>query len=146
MAAQLAGMKRTGHADPMELRSLSTRAVNAERRLNNAQNQLAATEEKIAAINQKSATADSKWEARVKEYESRLKAAEEKVKRERQGGKERVQELENSLKYAMIHYHRLSIDAAPRSLQRQLDLAQRRNQQLGEVVESSKTPSSPAVR
>jgi len=83
----------------MEVRSLSTRAVNAERRLNNAQNQLLATEEKISALNQRNAAADMKWEARVKEYESRLKLAEEKVKRERQGGKERAAELEANLKY-----------------------------------------------
>ncbi|KAJ7583262.1 hypothetical protein C8J56DRAFT_953479 [Mycena floridula] len=118
MAAQL--------ADPMELRSLSTRAVNAERRLNNAQNQLLATEEKISSMSQKTAAADAKWEARVKEYETRLRAAEERVKRERQGGKERVAELENNLK----------------SLQRQLEMAQRRNSQLADVVEISKPAGS----
>ncbi|KAJ7658940.1 hypothetical protein B0H17DRAFT_1171833 [Mycena rosella] len=124
LAAQLAGTRKPGQSDPMEVRSLSTRAANAERRLNNAQNQLLATEEKVAAMNQKSATADAKWEARVREYEARLKAAEERVKRERQGGKERVAELENNLK----------------SLQRQFELAQKRNQQLNEVVESTKLP------
>ncbi len=98
MAAQLASMKRPGQTDSMEIRSLSTRAVNAERRLNNAQNQLLATEEKMAQMNQKSSAVDAKWEARVKEYETRLKAAEERVKRERQGGKERVAELEASVK------------------------------------------------
>lgn len=82
----------------MEIRSLSARAVTAERRLNNAQNQLLATEEKVASMSQKTAAADSKWEARVKEYEARLKSAEERVKRERQGSKERVNELENQLK------------------------------------------------
>ncbi|KAJ6567603.1 hypothetical protein DFH09DRAFT_1261407 [Mycena vulgaris] len=124
LAAQLAGTRKPGQPDPMEVRSLSTRAANAERRLNNAQNQLLATEEKVAAMNQKSAAADAKWEARVREYEARLKAAEERVKRERQGGKERVAELENNLK----------------SLQRQFELAQKRNQQLNEVVESTKLP------
>jgi predicted nucleic acid-binding Zn-ribbon protein len=104
MAAQLAGIKRPGQSDAMELRSLSARAVNAERRLNNAQNQLLATEEKIAALNQRNASAEGKWEARVKEYETRLKAAEEKVKRERQGGKERVGELEGSLKYVFYSF------------------------------------------
>lgn len=82
----------------MEIRSLSARAATAERRLNNAQNQLLATEEKVASMSQKTAAADSKWEARVKEYEARLKSAEERVKRERQGSKERVNELENQLK------------------------------------------------
>jgi hypothetical protein len=82
----------------MELRALSARATNSERRLINAQNQLLAAEEKIATMNEKNMSADTKWEARVKEYEARLKAAEERVKRERQGSKERVGELENSLK------------------------------------------------
>ncbi|KAJ6460887.1 hypothetical protein C8R45DRAFT_1179430 [Mycena sanguinolenta] len=125
LAAQLSATRKPGGPDPMEVRSLSTRAANAERRLNNAQNQLLATEEKVAAMNQKSAAADSKWEARVKEYEARLKAAEERVKRERQGSKERIAELETNLK----------------SLQRQLELAQKRSQQLNEVVESTKLPA-----
>ena len=99
MAMQLSSIKRPGvGTDSMELRSLTTRAANAERRLNNAQNQLLATEEKVAAMNQKNMAADAKWEARVKEYETRLKAAEERVKRERQGSKERVVELENNVK------------------------------------------------
>jgi len=98
MATQLSNIKRPGGTDVMELRSLTTRAANAERRLNNAQNQLLTTEEKLANLNQKTVAADGKWEARVKEYEARLKAAEERVKRERQGSKERVAELENSAK------------------------------------------------
>ncbi|KAK0463148.1 uncharacterized protein EV420DRAFT_1639232 [Desarmillaria tabescens] len=127
MAAQLASMRRPGQTDSMEIRSLSTRAVNAERRLNNAQNQLLATEEKMAQMSQKSSAADSKWEARVKEYETRLKAAEERVKRERQGGKERVAELESSIK----------------ALQRQLDLAQRRSHQLNDVIDANRAAGSP---
>ncbi|KAG5645975.1 hypothetical protein DXG03_004767 [Asterophora parasitica] len=122
MAIQLSGIKRPGQTDAMDVRSLTTRAANAERRLNNAQNQLVATEEKVAAMNQKSAAADAKWEARVKEYEARLKAAEERVKRERQGSKERVAELESNLK----------------SIQRQFEVAQKRNQQLAEVIETNK--------
>ncbi|KAK7023033.1 Cnn-1N domain-containing protein [Favolaschia claudopus] len=124
LTAQLSATRKPGGPDPMEIRSLATRAANAERRLNNAQNQLLATEEKVAAMNQKSVVADTKWEARVKEYEARLRAAEERVKRERQGGKERIAELENNMK----------------SLQRQLELAQKRSQQLTEVVESTKVP------
>jgi septal ring factor EnvC (AmiA/AmiB activator) len=102
MAAQLASQKRPGQNDGMEIRALSARATNAERRLINAQNQLVAAEEKVASMNQKNTSADSKWEARVKEYETRLKAAEERVKRERQGSKERVAELENNLKFVHI--------------------------------------------
>ncbi|KAG6810609.1 hypothetical protein H0H92_011161 [Tricholoma furcatifolium] len=142
MATQLAGIKRPGQTmDAMEMRSLSTRAINAERRLNNAQNQLIATEEKVTAMSQRTAAADAKWEARVKEYEARLKAAEEKVKRERQGGKERVTELESNLKcvtsFEILWKNRM-IYARARSLQRQFDLAQKRNQQLTEVLEANK--------
>ncbi|KIY62153.1 hypothetical protein CYLTODRAFT_361928 [Cylindrobasidium torrendii FP15055 ss-10] len=122
MATQLSGMKRPGHADPMELRSLSTRAVNAERRLNHAQNQLSTTEEKLAQLSKKSLAADTKWEARVKEYETRLKAAEERVKRERQAGKDRVSELENSIKI----------------MQKQLEVTHRRASQLDDVIETNK--------
>ncbi|TFK68439.1 hypothetical protein BDN72DRAFT_841829 [Pluteus cervinus] len=133
LSAHLSSMRRPGPSDSMEVRSLSARAVNAERRLQNAQNQLVATEEKIAAMNKKSLDADNKWDARVKEYESMLKKAEERYKRERQGGKETVKELENNL----------------RSLQKQLEVAQKRNQQLGEIVESNRTPAgqgSPGTR
>jgi len=146
MAAQLSGMKKPGGSDTMELRSLAARAANAERRLNNAQNQLVTTEEKIAAMNQKNATADSKWEARVKEYEARLKAAEERVKRERQGSKERVAELENNLKCVFFYLSLLGMaylmHGACRSLQRQLELAQKRNNQLNDVMESNKASGS----
>ncbi|KAJ7163163.1 hypothetical protein C8R46DRAFT_1281550 [Mycena filopes] len=79
---------------------------------------------------------DAKWEARVKEYETRLKAAEERVKRERQGGKERVAELESNLKWR----------GNSRSLQRQFELAQKRNQQLNEVVEATNVSAMTRIR
>jgi chromosome segregation ATPase len=101
LSSQLSSLKRPGTGDTMEVKSLATRANNAERRLNNAQNQLVASEEKISLLNQRNAAADEKWEARVREYESRLKAAEEKVKRERQGGKERAAELERNVEYVV---------------------------------------------
>ena len=104
------------------------------------------TEEKLAAVNQKTVLADNKWEARVKEYEARLKAAEERVKRERQGSKERVLELENSLKCVDF----LFLDCILtlfffRILQRQLEIAQKRSAQLNEMVDSNKAgPSTPS--
>ena len=146
MATQLASQKRPGQGDGMEVRALSARATNAERRLINAQNQLAAAEEKMATMNQKNTSADSKWEARVKEYETRLKAAEERVKRERQGSKERVAELENNLKCvydSLLHAFLPYLIRLFRSLQRQFELAQKRNQQLNEVIDSNKISSSP---
>ncbi len=90
--------RKGNQADSMEVRSLTARAQNAERRAMNLQNQLLQAEEKLTTVNQKTTAADSKWESRVKEFESRLKTADEKIKRERQGGKERAQELENQLK------------------------------------------------
>ncbi|KAG2005756.1 hypothetical protein CC2G_002136 [Coprinopsis cinerea AmutBmut pab1-1] len=125
LSSQLMSLKRPNTGDSMEVRSLASRANNAEKRLHNAQNQLMNAEEKIMQLNQRNAAADEKWEARVREYEARLKAAEERVKRERQGSKERVLELENNIK----------------SLQRQLDLAQKRTTQLNEVLESHKVSS-----
>lgn len=122
LVQQLATARRPVQGDSQETRTLLSRAVNAEKRLNVIQNQLLQTEEKIVAMNQKTSTADAKWEARVKEYEARLKAAEEKYKRERQGNKERVLELENQIK----------------SLERQNELAQKRNGQLDYVSETAK--------
>jgi len=125
--------RKPGQADSMEVRALTARASNAERRVVNLQNQLLASEEKVTNMNQKTTVADNKWEARVKEYESRLKSAEEKVKRERQGGKERALELETQTK----------------SYQRQIEIAQKRIQQLNEIIESSglhAKPSSPGTR
>ncbi len=90
--------RKGNQADSMEIRALTARVQNAERRAINFQNQLMQSEEKLTVVNQKTTAADTKWEARVKEYETRLKVAEEKVKRERQGGKERASELEKDLK------------------------------------------------
>ncbi|EIN08103.1 hypothetical protein PUNSTDRAFT_69503 [Punctularia strigosozonata HHB-11173 SS5] len=123
LQAQISGTKKPGQVDQSELRSLHSRATTAERRMNVAQNQLAAAEEKLASMNQKTLVADNKWEARVKEYESRLKAAEEKVKRERQGAKEMHLQLENTIK----------------RLQREKEHADKRNQQLNEMVETYKS-------
>lgn len=130
LTAQLAILKRPTPGDSNEVKALMIRANNAERRLANAQNQLAAAEEKMATMNQKTTVADGKWEARVKEYENRLRAAEEKVKRERQGYKERVLELENQI----------------RSLQRQRELADKRNQQLADIEAKAPHKSASPAR
>jgi len=103
MAAQLSAVKRPGQSsDAMELRSLSTRAVNAERRLNISQNQLLAAEEKYATTSQTHVAAIAKWEARVKEYEVRIKAEMERTKNAKQGGKERVLELEGIVRLVLF--------------------------------------------
>lgn len=87
-----------GPASESELRSLTARATSAERRVTTLSNQLAAMHEQIAEQERKHADATSKWEDRVKEFEKRLKAANEKVKAEKQGGKERALQLENTVK------------------------------------------------
>ncbi|KAF9236200.1 hypothetical protein BU15DRAFT_64182 [Melanogaster broomeanus] len=130
LAQQLTVARRPAQGDSQEVRTLLSRAVNAEKRLVVANNQLLQHEEKISSLNQKTSTADTKWEARVKEYEARLKAAEEKYKRERQGSKERVLELENQI----------------RSLERQHEIAQKRNAQLATVAETAKTSSNTRTR
>ncbi|THH29016.1 hypothetical protein EUX98_g5172 [Antrodiella citrinella] len=119
LQAAISSSRKPGQADSMEVRALTARAVNAERRVQNLQNQLLASEEKVTTINQKTSVADGKWESRVKEYETRLRLAEEKVKRERQGGKERALELETQTK----------------SYQRQIELAQKRIQQLNDIID-----------
>lgn len=137
LQAQLASIGRmSGGGTSMEVRALTARATNAERRLINVQNQLAASEEKMSSMNQKTQTADGKWEVRVKEYETRLKAAEEKVKRERQGGKERVGELETALKYVVELFLLLLFANNPcRTLERQNELSKKRVNQLNEIIE-----------
>ncbi|KZT74114.1 hypothetical protein DAEQUDRAFT_754076 [Daedalea quercina L-15889] len=127
LQAQLVSIRKPGQGDSMEARALAARANNAERRVTNLQNQLLLSEEKLTTVNQKTVAADSKWEVRVKEYENRLKKAEEAVKRERQGAKERVFELETQLK----------------TLQRQLELENKRNQRLQEITESHGLNKSP---
>ena len=98
----ISSSKKPGTVDTMEIRALTARANNAERRVVNLQNQLLAAEERLTNVNQKTTAADNKWEVRVKEYETRLKQAEEKVKREKQGGKERAIELETQIKYVCL--------------------------------------------
>lgn len=110
LVQQLATARRPAQGDSQEIRTLLSRAVNAEKRLVVANNQLLQHEEKISNLNQKTSTADTKWEARVKEYEARLKAAEEKYKRERQGSKERALELENQVKFVSLFFIAFSLE------------------------------------
>lgn len=148
LQAAITSSRKPGQADSMEVRALTARAANAERRVQNLQNQLLASEEKVTTINQKTTIADGKWEARVKEYETRLKLAEEKVKRERQGGKERALELETQTKcvtFGLTPCLPVADFAGSRSLQRQIELAQKRIMQLTDIIDSagltSKSPT-----
>lgn len=80
------------------LSSAQSRAATLERRLAATQTQLKDAEDKLGEMRAKIGTAEGKWEARFRELEARCRAAEEKVKRERQGAKERVQELQSIIK------------------------------------------------
>ncbi|KAH8827898.1 hypothetical protein DL96DRAFT_1124588 [Flagelloscypha sp. PMI_526] len=126
---QLSSMTKKGMtpSESSEIRSLTTRATNAERRLNNAQNQLLAAEKSIASVKERAVASEAKWDARVKEWESRLKVAEEKYKRERQGGKERTAEMEAQIK----------------SLQRQVELEKKRISAMDNLLESNKSSPTP---
>lgn len=142
---QLSAARRPNQGDSQETRTLLSRAVNAEKRLNVVQNQLLQTEEKITTMNQRTTTADAKWEARVKEYEARLKAGEEKYKRERQGNKERILELETQIKSVLFLFSRdvwMTDEELDRSLERQTELALKRNAQLDNVAEVAKAGSA----
>ena len=74
------------------------RATQAERRLVATTAQLTLVESKFAEAKDKVAIAEGKWEARLKELEMRAKASDERVRREREGAKERVKELGESIK------------------------------------------------
>lgn len=66
--------------------------------MNALSNQLAEMQSIITSQESKHADATNKWEDRVREYEKRLKAAAERVKAEKQGGKERVNHLEKTVR------------------------------------------------
>ncbi|QRW15481.1 microtubule organizer protein 1 [Ceratobasidium sp. AG-Ba] len=126
LTIQIRQLRRASSGDGVsanaEIRSLSARALNAERRLQNAQNQLATAEEKFSQQSERNASSEMKWEARVKEYEARVKLAEEKVKRERQGAKERLSEQENIIKL----------------LEKQIAAEKKRSAQLSEIIDLNK--------
>jgi len=88
-----------------QLRSLTERAQSAEKRAINATNQLAQLESRVAELQAKSGQAENKWEARVKEYENRLRIAGEKIKTEKQGGKERANQLEAHVRYVLPYLY-----------------------------------------
>lgn len=95
--AELSTVKYSNSSDS-EVRSLTARATSAEKRVTTLSNQLAAMQAQVAEQEGKHADATSKWEDRVKEFEKRLKAANEKVKAEKQGGKERARQLEETVR------------------------------------------------
>jgi peptidoglycan hydrolase CwlO-like protein len=95
-------MKNTS-PDSTHLRSLTERALSAEKRAQHASNQLGQLEAKLAEVQGRAGKAEDKWEARVKEYENRLRIAGEKIKTEKQGGKERAMQLESQVRYVLSY-------------------------------------------
>lgn len=98
---QLSTLKISTTADTSnETRSLATRAHNAEKRAGTLANQLTSLQDASASQENRYQVASDKWAARVREYEKRLKEAGEMIKVEKQGGKERLLDLENQLRSA----------------------------------------------
>lgn len=102
ISAQLASLKRGGNTssgDPSssDLKAMSTRVANAERRATHAQNLLLTKEEQMMAQIDRYKAAEEKWAARVAEYERREKQSLEKFKNERQGGKESILAMQNEI-------------------------------------------------
>jgi hypothetical protein len=95
--------------DTAQIKTLTDRALSAEKRANHASNQLAMLEAKLAEIQSKAGKAEDKWEARVREYENRLRVAGEKIKTEKQGGKERALQLEGQVRWVFSFFFFLDL-------------------------------------
>nr|KIR89442.1 hypothetical protein I308_00449 [Cryptococcus tetragattii IND107] len=122
LSSQISSLKSdTATGSSSQIRSLTERAIAAEKRAQTASNQLASLEERLAEYQARYGQAESKWEARVKEYENRLRIAGEKIKTEKQGGKERA----------------LQLEAQVRELEKQVQEARKRNQRAEGVVASA---------
>jgi hypothetical protein len=77
----------------------------------------------------------------MQEYDRLLKEANEKYKREKQGAKERVSELEATIKCVReckIPIISLTVIISFRSLQNQIELTNRRTLQIQDVASSAK--------
>jgi chromosome segregation ATPase len=83
-----------GDISATTLRQLTERAQAAERRAASATNAVKELEARLVDIQSRNARAEEKWEARTKEWENRFRQAQEKIKSEKQGGKERANQLE----------------------------------------------------
>jgi peptidoglycan hydrolase CwlO-like protein len=76
-----------------QIRALSEKSQNADKKVQVFKNQLSRLEAEMAEREAQHGQAEEKWAVRVKEYENQLKAMAEKIKTEKQGGKERAAEL-----------------------------------------------------
>lgn len=122
-----------------KLSVLHHRATASERQLVATKEQLEKAEKLLGEARTKVGIAEGKWEARLKELEQRLKLAEEKLKRERQGAKERVAELQATVKSVIFSFPLegvtvLMVVMDNRNLEGQVAGARRRDVQLGDVL------------
>lgn len=140
LSSQISSLKSdTATGSSSQIRSLTERAIAAEKRAQTASNQLASLEERLAEYQTKYGQAESKWEARVKEYENRLRIAGEKIKTEKQGGKERALQLEAQVKCvsSVLRFIKQNFDRYCRELEKQVQEARKRNQRAEGVVASA---------
>lgn len=106
------------------------RASHLEKRLVATQTQLKTAEEKLNEAKVKVAAAEGSWQARLRELQERNRELEEKVKRERQGAKERMNEL-------MVQVT---------NLKEQVEASDRRGKQLDSVIKTQQaTKGNPSV-
>lgn len=96
------------------------RASQLDKRLIATQTQLKTAEEKLSEAKVKVAAAEGSWQARLRELQERNRELEEKVRRERQGAKERMNEL-----VAQIAH-----------LKEQVEGADRRGKQIDSVIKT----------
>lgn len=144
LQTQIASLRQRASAsgsDPAtaaKLSLLTARASTAERRVVAYQTQLASAEDKLGEARKKVSVAEGKWEARLRELETRLRVAEEKLKRERQGAKEKVDDLAATIECVSFPLSSggcsLTRVSANSDLQNQVAGARRRDHQLADVL------------
>lgn len=118
---QRASLSGTSPGSITEHKQAVNRASQLEKRLLATQTQLKTAEEKLNEAKVKVATAEGSWQARLRELQERNRELEEKVKRERQGAKERMNELTTQVQ----------------NLKEQVDASDRRGKQLDSVIKGN---------
>ncbi|KAH9815255.1 hypothetical protein DFH28DRAFT_969151 [Melampsora americana] len=117
---QRASLSGSSPGSITEHKQAVNRASQLEKRLLATQTQLKTAEEKLSEAKVKVATAEGSWQARLRELQERNRELEEKVKRERQGAKERMNELTTQVQ----------------NLKEQVDASDRRGKQLDSVIKT----------
>lgn len=81
---------------------MAARASSAEKRLKATEDQYQLLRDKFENGKVKTSSAEEQWMARLRELQKRNQELEEKAKRERQGAKERIRELEHTIRSVAI--------------------------------------------